>query len=384
VALFRWIWLSGSLLVLGCSSSSSNQDNTGGVAGSDAAGSGGAAGDNADGAAGVAGSDSGVAGMDAGCADTSSDPLNCGSCGHSCLGGKCQEGRCAPVTLATLAANEPRYITLDSSSVYFTTPTGVASVAKNGSSGPTPLATTASGDFRGLTRTGTHLYWADATGFVYRTPLAGGAAQVLWQGPSAPETLVDESAYVYWADPSADAILRVAQSGGSAEVVSDSQGPGAYALTKLGDTLFWARRTGVLAKLALTAGTGAVKIGDANALGAAPHAAIAVQGTRVYWSYGGSAASPPIGLSVQIDGTGQTAFSNDSIWGIAADNEHVYWSRVGLTGAIKRRPKPDGVPEQEIASNLTEVRSLAVDNVAIYFSEYDASSGKGWIKRVAK
>src|SRR5580692_3141859 len=32
-------------------------------------------------------------------ADTGSDPLNCGICGHSCLGGGCADGLCTPITL---------------------------------------------------------------------------------------------------------------------------------------------------------------------------------------------------------------------------------------------------------------------------------------------
>lgn len=34
------------------------------------------------------------------CADLSSDPKNCGACGHDCLGGKCSAGQCQPVAFA--------------------------------------------------------------------------------------------------------------------------------------------------------------------------------------------------------------------------------------------------------------------------------------------
>ncbi len=33
---------------------------------------------------------------DADCGDTSSDPLNCGTCGHVCKSGKCVRGNCSP------------------------------------------------------------------------------------------------------------------------------------------------------------------------------------------------------------------------------------------------------------------------------------------------
>ena len=38
---------------------------------------------------------SSAAGSDA-CGDTSSDPMNCGQCGHVCLARSCQAGKCAP------------------------------------------------------------------------------------------------------------------------------------------------------------------------------------------------------------------------------------------------------------------------------------------------
>jgi len=35
------------------------------------------------------------------CVQTASDPLNCGSCGHSCQGGTCSGGVCQPLSLVS-------------------------------------------------------------------------------------------------------------------------------------------------------------------------------------------------------------------------------------------------------------------------------------------
>jgi hypothetical protein len=43
---------------------------------------------------------------DASCADTSSDPLNCGACGTTCNGGKCFEGVCGGEKVTALAVQE--------------------------------------------------------------------------------------------------------------------------------------------------------------------------------------------------------------------------------------------------------------------------------------
>lgn len=50
------------------------------------------------------------------CSDTTSDPNNCGSCGHDCLGGACTAGRCQPRPLATVEAAQ--YLFGDASFLY--------------------------------------------------------------------------------------------------------------------------------------------------------------------------------------------------------------------------------------------------------------------------
>lgn len=338
------------------------------------------AGDASDaGAAGAAGS---VA--DASCGDTKSSPENCGSCGHDCLGGTCENSVCKPVTLATLVGEEPRYLASSGDQIFFTSSAGVRSVPKDGSTNPVTLSPSTSGTLRGLERAGAWVYSADSSGGVYRTPTTGGALQPLWTGTGAPETLTVVNSYLYWADPKTNAILRVAQAGGLVETVSTVQGQNAYALVADDQVLYWARLNGIVARLDLAQSTTAVKIGDLARTTAATHVAIAVSSPRVYFSYAGSTTEAPVGMSVPVNGGVQVPFTNDAIWGITVDSDSVYWSRLGLTGSIKRRAKAITGPEEELVVGLTEVRSLVVDASALYFSEYDASSNKGWIKKLAK
>ena len=62
--------------------------------------------------------------------DTSTDPDNCGRCGHGCQGGSCQEGACQPVTLAS-GQGYPFAIAVDAASVYWTN-SGTAPDYKDG------------------------------------------------------------------------------------------------------------------------------------------------------------------------------------------------------------------------------------------------------------
>jgi len=84
----------------------------------------------------------------AGCdTETGSNPAACGACGHSCLGGTCSGGKCAPVAIVN-GAGTPYAIAVDATKVYWTDQTlGVVSscpIDGCGADGPDEVATIAS------------------------------------------------------------------------------------------------------------------------------------------------------------------------------------------------------------------------------------------------
>jgi hypothetical protein len=83
--------------------------------------------------------EAGLAPCGAVCVDLSSDPANCGACGHDCLGGGCASGACQPVTVAT--GGSPGVIAIAGATLYWgdtvadTITVGAASPA-DGGAGP--------------------------------------------------------------------------------------------------------------------------------------------------------------------------------------------------------------------------------------------------------
>jgi len=56
------------------------------------------------------------------CSDLQTDPNNCGTCGHGCLGGTCALGMCQPVSVAGNLASAPTLFGIDSTYLYYYLP----------------------------------------------------------------------------------------------------------------------------------------------------------------------------------------------------------------------------------------------------------------------
>lgn len=102
--------------------------------------------DGGSGGSGGAGATSDTSSSSTGCmAEIMSDPDNCGSCSHSCLGGPCAAGVCQPVSIPFKDASYQRLgaVTADANGIYFTADgmyLGDVEVFGIGRSGGTPKA----------------------------------------------------------------------------------------------------------------------------------------------------------------------------------------------------------------------------------------------------
>lgn len=59
------------------------------------------------------------------CIDPSSDPVNCGACGHSCLGGACASGQCQAAVVVNASGTSPSVFGLDGGDVYYWDSNGI-------------------------------------------------------------------------------------------------------------------------------------------------------------------------------------------------------------------------------------------------------------------
>jgi hypothetical protein len=127
-----------------------------------------------------------------GCGD-SSDANNCGACGHSCLGGACTAGKCAPVVLASgqgdSASGVPWYP--------YTNDIGDPLV------GPDRIAVD-----------GTHAYWLNLRGEVMRVPIAGGTTERVAITKPGPAWIALDDQFVYFSTLGRE-IFRVSKGGGA-------------------------------------------------------------------------------------------------------------------------------------------------------------------------
>jgi hypothetical protein len=104
---------------------------------------------------------------DAGCQKSvSSDPANCGACGHSCLGGACEGGACQPFAI-NVDASCPRLLLASAPpSLYWADNCAQQIVQCNHPPGcvPTIPMALASGQVLGLAAPGGSVYWTDNGG----------------------------------------------------------------------------------------------------------------------------------------------------------------------------------------------------------------------------
>jgi hypothetical protein len=324
---------------------------------------------------------------------TQSDKRNCGRCGHDCLGGECKGGRCASVLIAGALAS-PRAIaapndgfvywvdsqdgtvrkapktpsvlpkTLGTSSlpgmdiavddayVYFTTYAppgtstgGLSRVPKDGS-GLIEVVTSQFGGVRGLAIDDQHAFYAveDEPTMLIRTTKGMTDATVLYRAPPTDADVTPglfaiaiDDQYVYATDVGSSLVVRIRQDSENVYPPTIFGGTRSrpYAIRVAGDFVYWADSAAVYRRSRLDATDMGNPISPASFVDA-----IAVDGMDVYF-----ADQIPQGLDPPL--VAIRRIRKDAKFGIdmATDVTEALWSNI---------------------------RSIAVDDVAIYFTADDS------------
>jgi hypothetical protein len=157
------------------------------------------------------------------CGDTTTDPNNCGTCGHGCRGGACQSGACVTLPPGVLASGQrtPASVVVDATDVFWVnrgTRSGtdgtysgaqIVKCAKNGcNNAPTVLATGSWTQITNLAIDHGYVYWgADEQIFKCSTNGCNGRPTVLWSGADGVGELALDDASLYFDMADSDEVI---------------------------------------------------------------------------------------------------------------------------------------------------------------------------------
>jgi hypothetical protein len=333
-------------------------------------------------------------GTDAKCTpDAATDPLNCGSCGHDCLGGACAGGMCQPVVLAT--PTSPLWLAIQSDKILFWTQTN-NTVSACGL--PACTSTVTAGGCTGTSGIAvdpTHYYFTCRDSYqLYACPNGSGCMGVTpiatQPYPGALTVTPTTIYYLFQSDTAGDlhsgGVASQAPDGGTSNVIRGAQNYPA-GIARFGTKLFWTE-TQENAVSSCTPGS-PTDCGDYAQLlidQTAPDQIFADK-MHVYFTNNGTSPDYSDGAVIQanLDGTGYKTLAPARSYprGIVADATDVYWVDYALgtpgAGSVNRVPIGGGTVTVLASAQWGPV-GLAQDAKAIYWGNQPG----GQILRLAK
>jgi hypothetical protein len=304
---------------------------------------------------------------------------HCGACARSCRGGPCSGGVCQPLAIAE-AQTSPQLIVARGGKVHWTNKdvATIHSVSTQGGeiiSHPTALG----GTIAGLAVDDRYLYFtAKEAGTVGRIPISGGAPFHIATGQSKPFGIALEDTYVYWTNlgdadaptPVAGSVMRATFAGADRYTLAGGQDD-AYGVSVDGERAYW-----TIHRAAGSVHSAQLPRGAPEPLASMQYFpwSIVATGERVYWRADTKVVSSVPG------GTPETFVAEDvKVYGLAVDDDDVYWTTVSSVRKAPRRPDRGG-STAVLASDQPLPQGLAIDDVYVYWTNSDG----GTVMRLVK
>ncbi|MGH7434097.1 MAG: hypothetical protein ACRENE_00315 [Polyangiaceae bacterium] len=260
------------------------------------------------------------------CGDTQSSAVNCGSCGHACLGGSCVMGACQPIALLPVGA------------------------------GASPFA---------LAQDDGYLYWTDHAfnGIMRTDKVLGGSSMVAGAGNS-PTSILASDGGLYWGNEENVSACDLSGCLGSASVLVSTYDAGVVSVAVDSNSVYWSEGNPALLRASKT-WDGGPRTGDILWQGDASVGHVAADGQRVYFT-----ASDGLMRVVDVDGGNELdlgAPGAAASFDVVLDDAGAYWSVSDpAQGAIDRSPlsAPAATP---LASGQRSPASIASDGTTLYW-----------------
>jgi hypothetical protein len=319
--------------------------------------------------------------------DLTTDNLNCGTCGHSCMGGDCVAGVCQPVALAS-GQSCPMGISVQDQVVYWTNSVPASgAVMRVLSPGDAPEVIAE--DYVNpvaIALDETSVFWAvqgtlDGDGFVLRLDKAdigyGVAPTVLVQAQTVTGLIALSATDVYYASKSTiRRVPKTAQYAMDEEIATtDKSGGLAFSLSALDRAVYWTDYgIGSISRLPVNDSGLELMVS-----GQPQPAAVAVDEFTIYWTNmgDGEGGLPAVMKAGKLDPIGSTQVLDQANAGalpfaLVESGPHVYWTDA-MGGTVKRVPKATGSPET-LASGQGGPRGLAVVGGVVYWANCTAGT----------
>jgi hypothetical protein len=274
---------------------------------------------------------------EAGCeTDLLTDDLHCGACGHSCLGGKCADGKCQPFQLASAAS--PTGVAVDATNVYYTSSSQayIQRVQRDGKctpAAPCPQQFVGSPD-----------------------PLEQ------YRGPTA---IVSDGTSVFFTAAAISKIGKRAVTGGAITNWGPAQSTEPGYLVLAGGKLWWtsgfAGGTDVHVRRSDLDGTNITTVASYQNPGSTFQGpgGITADATHIYWASKNSGVfRMAFGDPACVEDSSCTEIGAPGAVGIAVDDNYVYWT--DPDGSSVHRASKTGGMSALIATGQTNVRAIAV------------------------